>query len=129
MGTLTEDLKAYRQKCEMRDDAKTEYEDLKAECDQLQIELLERMEAEGVDSQKTGGINFVPATTTYGNVADRAAFIEWCERTGNDELLERKERKGLINQLAREYIDNGEPLPDGMNSYQRKYISQRADSK
>lgn len=37
MGTLTEDLKAYRQKCEMRDDAKTEYEDLKAECDQLQI--------------------------------------------------------------------------------------------
>lgn len=110
----------------MRDDAKSEYEALKAECDEMEASLLERMESEEVDSMKTNGLNYVPAQTPYGSVNDRAEFIKWAQENGQEELLEVKERKKLINQIARRHLDDGEPLPPGMSFYVKDYISIRA---
>jgi hypothetical protein len=126
MGTITEKLQDLARLKEHRDDAKSDYDEYKRRHAELEAELIERMAEEDVDSMKSGGINFVPARTPYGSVNDRAAFIEWCKESGNDDLLEVKERKQLINQIAREHLDDGRPLPPGMAFYVKEYISQRA---
>lgn len=126
MGTLTDDLQRLAELSDMASDADEEAKDLKRQVKELEAELIERMAEEDVDSMKTGGLNFVPSKTPYGQVNDRATFIAWCEEQGYDELLEVKERKGLINEIARRHLDDGEPLPPGMTFYVKEYISKRA---
>jgi len=124
--TLAEDLQALAKISEMYEDAQRERDELKASKDNLEADVIARMQEEGVDSLKSQGTNFVVSQTPYGSVNDRAAFIQWAEDTGNTELLEVKERKKLINQIAREHLDDGRPLPDGMSFYVKEYISKRA---
>jgi len=83
------------------------------------------MDETGVDGLKIDGINFVPSETVYANVQDRAAFVEWA-RTHDEELVEDRERKALLNQLVRERLDNGEPMPPGIGFYVRETIAQRS---
>lgn len=89
--------------------------------------LHERMAAEGVGSIKVDGTSFVPASTIYGTIQDREAFIAWAQ-DNEEELLEPKERKSLINELAREAVEQGRELPPGMGFYVRDYVSQRIAS-
>ena len=84
----------------------------------------ERLQDEGIGSIKVDGTNFVPAQTVYGQIQDREAFIAWA-RENEEELLEPRERKSLINELAREAVESGGELPPGMGFYVREYVSQR----
>jgi hypothetical protein len=78
----------------------------------------------GESSTKIKGVSYVPVRTTYGHVQDRTAFLEWAK--DNDAgLFHTVERDGLINQLVRERLDNGEPLPPGLGYYDKTYISVR----
>ena len=86
---------------------------------------MQRLEQDGVDSIRVDGVLFVPAETTYGTIQDRSAFIEWAKENA-PEMFEEKERSGLVNELVRERLDNGEPLPPGVGFYVREYVSQRA---
>lgn len=123
--TVTEDCQSLRELREKRDAAKSEYDDLKESYDLAERDLLERMELEEVDGHKTDGINFVPVKTTYGQVQDREEFVAWAE--DHDEgLIEMRERKSNLNELVRERLDNGEPLPPGLGFYVKEYVSQRA---
>lgn len=126
MSSVTEQLRDLARLKEHRDDAKADYEEYKRRHAELEAELIERMAEEGVDSLKADGVNFIPAKTAYGSVNDRAAFIAWAKESGHDDLIEEKERKQLVNQLAREHLDDGNPLPPGMSFYVKEYISQRA---
>jgi hypothetical protein len=98
-------------------EAKIDFED-------AQRRFYERLEAEGCGSVKVDGINFVPQTTIYGQVQDREAFIEWANAT-DESLLEPRERKALVNELVREAIEQGDPLPPGLGFYTKEYVSQR----
>jgi hypothetical protein len=108
-----------------RDEAKAQYRSLDDQFKNDQTKLMERMEDAGVDGIKKDGINFVPVTTIYGQIQDRAEFIRWAEDE-NPELLERKERSELINELARQCLDDGEEFPPGLGFRTRPYISQRS---
>lgn len=125
MANLTEELKELRQLRERKEDAKAEADIAKAEYDAKQAEVLERMKEEGVESMKTDGVLFSPGGTPYGQVQDSEAFIEWAQEQ-DENLLEQKPRKELINQLVREHLDNGAPLPPGLGFYVREFVSQRA---
>lgn len=108
-----------------RDEAKAEYQSLDAQFKDAQKALIERMNEVGVEGIKKDGINFVPTKTIYGQVQDRREFVEWAEQE-QPELLEPKERSELINELARQLLDDGEPFPPGLGFRVKEYISQRA---
>lgn len=123
--TLTQAARNLKELKARRDEAKREYEALAEEFKIDQARLLERMEEEENEGIKADGTNFVPSATVYATVQDRSAFVEWA--TENDpELIEPRERGELINQLVREHLDDGRPLPPGLGSYVREFISQRA---
>jgi hypothetical protein len=122
---LSQQAQKLRDLKERRDALKGDYEDADKEFKAAEFELLERMEAEDCDGIKVGGTNFVPTETVYAQIQDRSEFIEWAE-VQNDELIEPRERKALLNQFVREQLDNGKPLPPGLNFYVRRVVSQRA---
>lgn len=124
-SSLNEDAAALRKSKLARDEAKAEFESLDKQFKADQAALLERMEEEGCEGTKVEGTNFVPTRTIYGQVQDRTEFVQWAQ-DNEPELLEPKERKELINELVRQKLDDGEPLPPGLNFRVQEYISQRA---
>lgn len=124
-SSISEDAAALRELKLARDEAKAEAESLDRQFKAEQAKLLERMEEEKCEGVKVEGINFVPTKTIYGQVQDRSEFVKWAEEN-EPELLEPKERKELINELVRQKLDDGEPLPPGLNFRTQEYISQRA---
>ena len=125
MTTLSEDALALREKKIAYRAAKKEYERLKAEHDKAEARFIERMESEGAEGHKAGGVTFTPAETLYSSVNDRTAFVAWALEN-EPELVQYHERKELINQLIRERVDNGEELPPGTSFYIKQYVSQTA---
>lgn len=104
-------------KAEVADEAKQAFE-------AAQRTFYERLQDEGVGSIKVDGINFVPAHTVFGQIQDREAFIAWAQEN-EEELLEPRERKALINEIVREAVEQGKELPPGLGFYVREYVSQR----
>lgn len=116
------DLRAKKQDYE----AKKEAADIaKLEFKMAQSELLEYMDANDIEGVKTDGVNFVPTKTFYGQITDRRAFVEWAQEN-DDELLEPKERKSILNERVRQLLDDGEEFPPGMSFRVEEYISQRS---
>jgi hypothetical protein len=105
--------------------AKKEADDAERAFKEAQMALYERMEHEDIGSLKVGNINFVRAETAYGTVQDRAAFVKWALEE-RPELVEHRERAALINELVRESLNDGTPLPPGLGFYVRQYVSQRS---
>lgn len=99
-----------------------ELKDLHAERKQLELELHEDMSQRGVDGMRINGIQYSPASTVMGQVENRDAFLAWAQEQ-DETLIDWKERKELINQLVRQYQDDGNPLPPGLTFYTRDYIS------
>lgn len=124
MTTITEDARMLRQLRAELDEAELIARDAKIEYEDAQRKFFDRLETEGVGAVKVDGVNFVPQTTIYGQVQDREAFIEWAETT-DESLLEPRERKALVNELVREAIEQGDPLPPGLGFYTKDYVSQR----
>jgi hypothetical protein len=116
------DLRTKKEAYEAAKEVKAEAE---FEFKQAQQEMLDEMESNGVEGLKHEGINFVPTKTNYGQITDRKAFVEWCEEN-EPELLEPKERKALLNEKARQLLDDGEEFPPGMSFRVEEYISQRS---
>lgn len=125
MATITEGLKELRDLRDQRDEANDEYKALAALYTAKEAELLEQFEDEDTDGVKALGFNFVPQETPYAQVQDSSEFIEWAKQH-DDELIEDKPRKALLNQLVRQHLDDGAPLPPGLGFYVKKFISFRA---
>ncbi len=123
--SLTNDLKRLRELKLAKDKAKKTAESLDAKFKEVQATVLERMESMGVEQMKVGGVLFVPTHTTYASIQDRTEFVEWAQ-ANDPELIEYTERAQVLNQLVRERLDNGQPLPEGCGFYVREGISQRA---
>lgn len=123
--TLAEDAAALRVLKQRATAIDAQAKELKADAKSAEIAFLNRLEDEGVESIKYDGTLFVPAETTYGNVSDRSVFIEWALEN-SPELVEYKERPKLVNETVREYLDNGQELPPGLDFYVKQYVSQRA---
>lgn len=125
MSTLTDDCIELRRLRIVKDEAKAAWEEAKRDFEIAEAKLLERMDEEKCQGQRAEGINFGPTRTIYAVLQDRSTFIEWAEQ--NDvSLVELRERKALLNELVREKLDNGEPLPPGLGFRVDEGISQRA---
>lgn len=126
--SINEEAARLRSLKEERDESKAIYDEADKAFKSAQIKLMERMDEEKCEGIKQGGINFIPTKTIYGQVQDRAAFVEWAKENA-PELVEEKEIGERINELARQLLDDGEPFPPGLNFRTKEYISQRAVSK
>lgn len=124
MTTLTDDALALRELKLTAAQLDADTKDAKAAVKVAERDLLERMEAEGSEGTRAGGYNFVPSRTSYGNISDRETFITWALENA-PELVEYKERVKLVNEVVREYLDNGTPPPPGMDFHTRESISVR----
>lgn len=122
---LHDQAKELRELKDYRDALKKQYEEADQQFQIKQRDLLDRMDEEDVHGLKVDGTNFVPSETVYGQIQDRSEFVEWAE-VHEPELLEKKERKSLVNQKVREHLDDGKPLPPGLGFYVKEYISHRA---
>jgi hypothetical protein len=123
--TVEERAKDLREKKQKYEDLKEKADEAKLDFKTAQAELLEYMDANDIEGVKTDGVNFVPTKTYYGQITDRKAFIAWAEEN-DDELLEPKERKSVLNERARQLLDDGEEFPPGMGFRVEEYISQRS---
>lgn len=124
MTTISEDCAHLRGLKLRSTNLDAQAKEAKAECKAAEIALINRMEDESVDALKYDGTLFVPSETTYGNVSDRSEFIEWALENA-PELVEYKERPKLVNETVREYLDNNQELPPGLDFYVKQYVSQR----
>ena len=93
----------------------------------MEDQLWERMVDEDTDSMGIRGHNYIrmPAQT-YGSVSDLSEFYEWAVTERNaPELFDDKPHMKLVNELVRQRADNGEPMPPGVNSYEKRSVSKR----
>ena len=127
MMKITEQARELRALKQAAAEAKSAAEDAKDAFEDAQRKFYERLQDEGIGSIKVDGTLFVPQQTTYHQIQDREAFIAWAEEN-EEELLEPKERKSLLNELVKDYIERGEELPPGLGFYVKDYISQRIAS-
>lgn len=125
MTTLPDDARKLASLRSRYERASADAKVYKEEMERAETALFERMEHEDVGSIKVGSSNFVRATTIYGQVQDRGAFVAWAEENA-PELIESKERKALVNEIVRQCIEDKVPLPDGLGFYPKQYVSQRA---
>src|SRR5687768_3746500 len=79
----------------------------------------------GSSSVKIKGVIYIPNRTEYATVQDEAAFVEWAKEHDEGLLQPESPREGLLNQLVRERLDNGEPLPPGIGYHTKEFISVR----
>jgi len=124
--SLKQDLQRLRKLKDEQTSANKKAKDAAAALEQHQARVYSRMESEEVDSMKIGGRNFVRMEPqAYAVIQDRGAFVDWA-RSNDPSLVAEKEEKGLLNQLVRERIDNGEELPPGIGFYTKEIVSVRA---
>jgi hypothetical protein len=123
--TIDQEARQLKKLREERDAAKSVFEDTDRAYKVAMDHLYQRMEAGSVDGLKVDGVSFVPSETVYANVQDREAFVSWAKEN-DEQLIEDKERKALLNAAVRERLDNGETLPDGVGFYVRESISLRS---
>lgn len=71
-----------------------------------------------------GVISFQPKETYYGRVIDQNAALDYFEqRALTDEFTSPKIVMARINELVRGCIENGDPIPEGIDYYPKRYIS------
>jgi hypothetical protein len=108
------------------------HKEAKAKREAWEREVYDRMIGEGWRPNDSGvnrnGIKFRPKSTTFAVVQDADKLREWLQNDEEDELadaglVEDKFKKGDLNRIARTKLDNGEPLPPGMGSYDKTMIS------
>lgn len=74
--------------------------------------------------EKYGDVQIVPKRTKFGRVIDRAkAEAYFKERNKEKEFIKEDFRMKRLNELVREHIEQGKPLPDGIDFYTTEYFS------
>ena len=75
MTTLVQDARALRKLKTSASEATKKAKAMATEHAMAEIKFIDRLKAEGAEGVKTGGINFVPATTIFGQIQDRSEFV------------------------------------------------------
>jgi hypothetical protein len=93
---------------------------------QLQAEVWEAMRELDEPRITITGVGALTAKdpTWYAAVQDFKAFEKWAQEN-RPSLLKRGENKSLLNQLVRERIRDGQPMPPGIGAYPRKSVNVR----
>lgn len=120
-----ERLAEFRKLRVQKDRTKKAADDAKADFDRFQYDLFTDMQADGIESTKVDGVQYVRKATIYGNVQDMDAFTEWCSQDADrhDDYLKEAVQAARINEMVRDAINNNEELPPGLSFYTREYVA------
>lgn len=112
-------LRADKDRIELK--AKAEVALLKESMNKIEVWLLSEMEKQGLTSVKTKAGTAFKTMSDFASVADFDALLEFVRDNDAWHLLERRVKK----EAVKSYIENGEPVPPGVNYGQRVDIGFR----
>jgi hypothetical protein len=96
----------------------------KKEMKEFEQDLYALAQSKGCFGQRTTHGQFSLKATEYGTITDLEAFVEWAkEQDLEAEFLKVEEQAARVNELVRNALDTGTPLPPGVGFYTRQYIS------
>lgn len=71
-----------------------------------------------------GIIRFQPRRTIYGRIIDKNAAMDSFEQEAlMDEMTAPKIEARRLNEYVRDRIESGVPLPEGVDYYERRYVT------
>lgn len=116
---------------ERRDESKKEAEVAESEYREAEAELHEELAESGIKGglkvdlgAPYGTVAFSPRETFYGRVLDYDAALEFFEKTAQvDEFTAPRIVKARVNELVRAYIEEGKPMPEGIDWYPKRYVA------
>jgi hypothetical protein len=116
---------------ETRDTAKAALEAAEGEYREAEADVFDAMDegvvrgAVKVDlGEPYGVVSFQQRETHYGRIYDEEAAIEYYEnRAMLEEVSKPKFVKQRISEEVRERLDDGQPMPPGVDYYTRRYVS------
>lgn len=79
--------------------------------DSLEVEILQQLNANGLESARTKAGTAYKKTSRFTNVAQWNDFFPWVQETGNWHMLTKAANKTAVL----EYLDESEELPPGIN--------------
>jgi hypothetical protein len=125
--TLEEEIRRLAVLRQEKDETRKAADKAKLAYDKAHMALWDRMDATGVGNITIDGTLYsFNKPKVHGTVADKSAFYEWAVTEGNaPELFDTEPRQALVSERVRQMIDNGEPLPPGVNFYTEQRVSQR----
>ena len=86
---------------------------------QLEQDILQALNASGIESARTKAGTAFKKTTRSTNIADWDSFLPWVQGTGNWHMLTRAANKTAVL----EYLDHEEELPPGINLFSKIEVS------
>lgn len=119
--TLGDLAQQYRKAWDAQDEAQKIADEHASRRHELRIAILRRMEEEGLESFKDDCITLTVKEEMTPKVADWTKVFPWIYQSGKLELL----RKQLNSGPFKEMIENGEPLPDGLEAVSVKTLNNR----
>lgn len=128
MSTLAEDLRTLSFKKRAASKMRKVADAIAADAKSYELQCYDRMEAEDALDDNGGGTQrnkfgtFTASQTILASINDREAFEAWAAEQ-DETYFEEKAREGIINQLARELLDNGQPLPPGLTVYPQRRVT------
>lgn len=116
---------------EARDTSKVAAETAETEYREAESELWDELEESPITGaikidlgSPYGKVTFSPRETFYGRVLDTEAALDYFEQSAQiDEFTAPKIVPSRVNELVRQRIENGEPMPEGIDWYPRRYIA------
>lgn len=104
--------------------AQAEADRLKEHHDVLEQQVYDKMDLQDTWTLKTSTRRFSGKSTTYAVITDMDELRAWLDEQGlEDEFLKEAPQKARLNELVREYLDNGQTMPPGLSSYDKRYVS------
>jgi len=73
------------------------------------------------DSIKYKGLRYSPEETIFARIQDKAALVEELKKM-DPTLVEVKLNKAELNRIAREHVDNGQKLPEGLSYEVKEWV-------
>lgn len=129
MTILAEDLEKLKDLKVEAAAAKKAWQKKKDEQDEWERHCYDRMDAEKTASHKSeAGVGFAKYEQTFAQIQDREKFIEWALENDPD-LVQHREREDLVNQLARQRLDDGQGFPPGLSYRQNFKVGVRGANK
>jgi hypothetical protein len=76
------------------------------------------------DFDELGAYRFTKRATTYGRVTDMNLALDYFDDNAiTDEMTAPKVESKRLNEFVRDAVENGRDLPEGIGSYERKFIT------
>lgn len=127
---LAEMLTSFYEKKDAHHRLKAESDAATNEYRAAEQDVLDKMEELGlktltVDLPTVGSVRFTRRKpTVYGRITDIDAAIESFENSGRvDELFHSKVSSARLNEFVRECLEQGQPLPAGVDFYERPGVT------